>query len=204
MEHQGFLRGLEVYGYGNCDAIGIFVPSRSPLQIEAYAQWHFAEGEAVRHLPQVGAQGTSPARRERALLHQAQLLLCFEIGDSPAILHSVAIVPCLPNVVLRYPDSVESVSVESPRRNLAVGCRRTLYWPRRPPPTRGFIYSVPTFFMVYFVLASVSTLEICGGEEVLFMSSRKKMSISCGKQSCRYKTAFGRSSRLDTFCAQDR
>ncbi|CAN0459390.1 unnamed protein product, partial [Ectocarpus sp. 8 AP-2014] len=52
VEHQGFLRGLEVYGYGNCDAIGIFVPSRSPLQIEAYAQWYFAEGEAVRHLHQ--------------------------------------------------------------------------------------------------------------------------------------------------------
>ncbi|CAM9502400.1 unnamed protein product, partial [Ectocarpus sp. 12 AP-2014] len=52
VEHQGFLRGLEVYGYGNCDAIGIFVPSRSPLQIEAYAQWHVAEREAVRHLHQ--------------------------------------------------------------------------------------------------------------------------------------------------------
>ncbi|CAB1098805.1 unnamed protein product [Ectocarpus sp. CCAP 1310/34] len=70
VEHQGFLRGLEVYGYGNCDAIGIFVPSRSPLQIEAYAQWHLAEVEAVRHLHQVGVQGTSPARRGWALLHK--------------------------------------------------------------------------------------------------------------------------------------
>ncbi|CBJ27941.1 conserved unknown protein [Ectocarpus siliculosus] len=60
VEHQGFLRGLEVYGYGNCDAIGIFVPSRSPLQIEAYAQWYFAEGEAVRHLHQVAGPAGSP------------------------------------------------------------------------------------------------------------------------------------------------
>ncbi|CAM9688878.1 unnamed protein product, partial [Ectocarpus fasciculatus] len=51
-EHQGFLHGLEVYGHGNWDAIGIFVPSRSPLQIEAYARWIVAQGEAARHLHQ--------------------------------------------------------------------------------------------------------------------------------------------------------
>ncbi|CAN0173451.1 unnamed protein product, partial [Ectocarpus sp. 12 AP-2014] len=48
-EHNGFLHGLEVYGYGNWDAIGVFVPSRSPPQIEAYAQQFVAQGEAVQH-----------------------------------------------------------------------------------------------------------------------------------------------------------
>ncbi|CBJ27939.1 MYB DNA binding protein/ transcription factor-like protein [Ectocarpus siliculosus] len=42
-EHQGFLHGLEVYGYGNWDAIAVFVPSRSPPQIEAYAQQYVAQ-----------------------------------------------------------------------------------------------------------------------------------------------------------------
>ncbi|CAM9383526.1 unnamed protein product, partial [Ectocarpus sp. 8 AP-2014] len=45
-EHQGFLRGLEVYGHGNWNAIAVFVPSRSPPQIEAYAQQYLAQGGA--------------------------------------------------------------------------------------------------------------------------------------------------------------
>ncbi|CAN0253557.1 unnamed protein product, partial [Ectocarpus sp. 8 AP-2014] len=52
-EHQGFLRGLEVYGHGNWNAIAVFVPSRSPPQIEAYAQQYFAQGGAVQNLQQV-------------------------------------------------------------------------------------------------------------------------------------------------------
>ncbi|CBJ30442.1 conserved unknown protein [Ectocarpus siliculosus] len=51
-EHNGFLHGLEVYGYGNWDAIAVFVPSRSSPQIEAYAQQYVAQGESV-HSPQV-------------------------------------------------------------------------------------------------------------------------------------------------------
>ncbi|CAM9589110.1 unnamed protein product, partial [Ectocarpus fasciculatus] len=43
-EHQGFIRGLEMYGYGNWEAIAVFVPSRNPPQIEAYAQQYFAQG----------------------------------------------------------------------------------------------------------------------------------------------------------------
>ncbi|CAM9648606.1 unnamed protein product [Ectocarpus sp. 4 AP-2014] len=48
-EHNGFLHGLGVYGYGNWDAIAVFVLSRSPPQIEAYAQQFVAQGEAVQH-----------------------------------------------------------------------------------------------------------------------------------------------------------
>eukprot|EP00903_Cladosiphon_okamuranus_P011934 g11208.t1 len=47
-EHQGFLRGLGVYGRGILEAIGIFVPSRSSLQIEAHARDHFARIESAR------------------------------------------------------------------------------------------------------------------------------------------------------------
>ena len=46
-EHQGFLRGMEVYGSGNWAAIGVFVPTRSPLQIEEHAREHSAEVESV-------------------------------------------------------------------------------------------------------------------------------------------------------------
>ncbi|CAM9407524.1 unnamed protein product, partial [Ectocarpus fasciculatus] len=52
-EHQGFLRGLEVYGHGNWNAIAVFVLSRSPPQIEAYAQEYMAGKEAAHNLPQV-------------------------------------------------------------------------------------------------------------------------------------------------------
>lgn len=47
-EHQGFLRGLEMYGHGRWEAIGIFVPARSPRQIEEYARQHFVGDELVR------------------------------------------------------------------------------------------------------------------------------------------------------------
>ncbi|CAB1106905.1 MYB [Ectocarpus sp. CCAP 1310/34] len=55
-EHQGFLSGLEVYGHGNWNAIAVFVPTRSPPQIEAYARQYFALGEAVQNLQQVDEQ----------------------------------------------------------------------------------------------------------------------------------------------------
>ncbi|CAN0301894.1 unnamed protein product, partial [Hapterophycus canaliculatus] len=43
-EHEGFVRGLEAYGHGNWDAIGItFVPTRSPFQIQAHNRQHFSE-----------------------------------------------------------------------------------------------------------------------------------------------------------------
>ncbi|CAM9780223.1 unnamed protein product, partial [Pylaiella littoralis] len=46
-EHQNFIRGLEMHGRGNWNAIGTFVRSRSQLQIRAHAQQHFAEDESV-------------------------------------------------------------------------------------------------------------------------------------------------------------
>ncbi|CAN0487502.1 unnamed protein product, partial [Ectocarpus sp. 8 AP-2014] len=49
----GFLRGLEVYGHGNWNAMAVFVLSRSPPQIEAYAQDYMAEKEAAHNLQQV-------------------------------------------------------------------------------------------------------------------------------------------------------
>ncbi|CAM9742561.1 unnamed protein product [Ectocarpus sp. 12 AP-2014] len=52
-EHKGFLRGLEVYGHGNWNAMAVFVLSRSPPQIEAYAQDCMAEKEAAHNLQQV-------------------------------------------------------------------------------------------------------------------------------------------------------
>eukprot|EP00903_Cladosiphon_okamuranus_P011953 g11227.t1 len=52
-ERQGFLRGLEVYGRGNWEAIGVFVPTRSPPQIEEYARQHDAGVESVHQEEEV-------------------------------------------------------------------------------------------------------------------------------------------------------
>ncbi|CBJ27940.1 conserved unknown protein [Ectocarpus siliculosus] len=62
-EHKGFLRGLEVYGHGNWNAMAVFVLSRSPPQIEAYAQDYMAEKETAHDLQQVALVYTSFPRQ---------------------------------------------------------------------------------------------------------------------------------------------
>lgn len=59
----------------------------------------------------------------------------------------------------------------------------------------------PLVLMVDFVLALVSTMEICRGEDVLNVKVENCAKIA-GETSCCYN--FGRSGSLDTFRAQDR
>lgn len=49
-EHQRFLRGVEVHGRGNWDAIGALVRTRNPQQIEAHAGQHFAQSTEEERL----------------------------------------------------------------------------------------------------------------------------------------------------------
>lgn len=50
-EHQGFLRGLDVYGR-NWDAVTLFVPTRTALQIRTHSQKYFAKTAKGRLFPE--------------------------------------------------------------------------------------------------------------------------------------------------------
>ena len=76
---------MEVYGRGNWDAIGIFVPSRSQLQIEEHGQQSFTGVEDDVDPQEVRVHGAFVLPRQTMMFGFRGLGVCSEVG-SPLVL----------------------------------------------------------------------------------------------------------------------